>query len=63
MTPEGGNATSLQDQADVESKLEARGLNETTELFFLKRKLTSLVVLPVFLKLFTFLISIPTTCM
>jgi hypothetical protein len=36
VTPEGGNATSLQDQAGVESKLEARGLNETTELFFLK---------------------------
>ena len=43
MTPEGGNATSLQDQADVESKLEARGLNETTELFF-KTQLTSLAV-------------------
>ena len=42
MTPEGGNATSLQDQADVESKLEARGLNETTELFL--RQLTSLAV-------------------
>ena len=46
MTPEGGNATSLQDQADVESKLEARGLKETTELFF-KTQLTSLAVLSV----------------
>ena len=47
MTPEGGNSTSLQDQAGVESKLEARGLNETTELFFFKTQLTSLAVLSV----------------